>query len=352
MTRMKPCRWCGQPIEPSALRCYHCRTWQRDGADHEDVREAQILDKGIIYWGKFMVLLTTLFVGAVLAAGGFDIFHAREGAREAQMAARTAQGDAEMAAKSAKNEAERVSLDARKLLDDAKDKVDKLLDEWRAKLAKLEQEVDKQKTQIEQQRADFQQQIEYITGRARSLDSSLFGDSLKNQGEAISELQRQITALQEKLAAVGGIGQAAQTPLSSDELAELDRILRIEQTASKVAGSGATGTRQSYDVAFSLCSFVDGACGDNRLSEVSRVIYRFDPKWFSVSDVPVASAANRFSYTLRVWGVTRVRACIFIRGMPDRQIVRVGAMSLGYEPTYWGPDPSAKPDACLGLNSP
>jgi polyhydroxyalkanoate synthesis regulator phasin len=201
----------------------------------------------------------------------------------------------------------------------------------------------------------LQRQIEYITGRVRSFqseDPSHYGDNLKNQGEAITALQRQVSALQEKLAAVGGSGQATQAPVSRDELAELDRILRIKQTASKVEGTDATSARQSYDVSFSLCSFVDGACGDSHLSDVSHVVYRFDPRWFSVPDASVISAVTRFSYVLRVWGVTQVRACIFIRGLADRPIIRVGYMSLASAPAYWGPDPSANPDQCSGLNNP
>lgn len=333
VTRMKPCRWCGQPIEPSAQKCHHCQTWQRDDAD----REAQVLDKGTIQWGKLFLGFGAFLAAVVAAAGGFDLYHAHQHAWEAEMAARTSQVNAEASAKSAKNEAERSSLDARKLLDEAK-----------AKVADLQKEVEKQLKSIGAQ-------IEDVTGRARSLDEqSQNGDNLKNLGQAINVLQRQVTALQEKLAAGGGTGQAAQTPLSPNEVAELDQILRIEQTASEIAGSDATGTRQSYDVAFSLCSFIDGACGANRLSEVSRVVYRFDPKWFSVADVPVASAANRFSYKIRVWGVTRVRACIFIRGMPDRPIVRVGTISLANDPAhpaYWGPDPSPSVNECSNLNS-
>jgi hypothetical protein len=49
-----------------------------------------------------------------------------------------------------------------------------------------------------------------------------------------------------------------------------------------------------FDITFSLCSFVDGACGDGRLDDVTRVIYRFDPRWFSVPDAlsPARSTAS------------------------------------------------------------
>lgn len=344
---MKPCRWCGQPIEPSAQRCHHCRTWQRDGADHEDVRKAQILDEGIIKWGKFVAGVATLFVVVAIAAGGYDIYGARTQAWEAQMRAQTSQG-----------EAERASLSTSKLLDEAQRKIDNLLEDARAKLDKVEQRVDEQNAEIERRSAEFRQQIEYITGRAGSLpseDPAQVGDSLRNQGELISVLQRQVATLQEGLATIGGTDQAFQTkaaPLSAEEWAELDKILLIEQSASKVAGTGTTGTRQSYDVVFRLCSFENDQCSSHRLNEVFRVIYRFDPKWFTAADVPVASDDNQFRYAVRVWGVTRVRACIFIRGAAHRPIVREAAMNLADdEPTYWGPDPSAKPDACSGLSS-
>jgi hypothetical protein len=186
---MKPCRWCGQQIEPSALRCHHCRTWQHDGADREEIREAQILDRGIIYWGKFLSALVLIAGGVFLAFGNVDVNRARQQVWEALVAARTSQADAE-----------RSSLEAGKMLEEGK-----------AKLANLEKELDKQ-------RKDVETQIEFITGRARSVqdyDPSKFGDNLKNLGEAITVLQRQVASLQDRLLAVSAAGQAVENSTGS-----------------------------------------------------------------------------------------------------------------------------------------
>ena|SRR5262245_25715739 len=88
------CRWCKRPIESSALKCHHCRTWQRDGADVEEVRKAQILDEGIIKWGKFLAGLGLVLAALILAAGGFDLYHAREAAVEAKIEAEKSKNEA------------------------------------------------------------------------------------------------------------------------------------------------------------------------------------------------------------------------------------------------------------------
>jgi hypothetical protein len=347
MMDTKSCRWCGQQIELSAQRCHHCRTWQRDGADREDVREAQILDRGLLYWGKFVLSVAGLFVLIALAAGGFDIYHASQQAKEAQLAARSSQTDAEASANAAKNQAERTALDADKLLREADEKIETLLAEGKEKLDGLEQQIKEQNKEIERQRADIQQQIDFVTGRARSIES---GDSLKNQGEAISVLQRQVAALQEQLAKSTTIAQGGQTKNDMVKLDQLNQILRVEQTAATVKGLDAGGTRQSYDVTFRLCTFINGACGTQRLPEVFRVVYRFNEKWFSVPDVPIVNVADQFKYTVRVWGVTKVSACIYLVDASTVPIVRGGLMNLSSETRYWGPDPATTPSDCAGLD--
>ncbi|TIL33921.1 hypothetical protein [Mesorhizobium sp.] len=343
----KPCRWCGQQIELSAQRCHHCKTWQRDGADREDVLEAQILDRGFLYWGKFVLGVAGLFALIALAAGGFDIYHASQQAKEAQLAARSAQSDAEESANAAKNQAERTALDADKLLREAGEKVERLMADGKQKLEGLEKQINTQNKEIERQRADVQQQIEFITGRARSIES---GDSLKNQGETISVLQRQVAALQEQLAKSGSTTQSGQTKNDMVKVGQLNQILRVEQTAAKVTGLDAGGTRQSYDVTFRLCSFIDDSCGTQRLAEVFRVVYRFNERWFSVPDVSIVNVADQFKYTVRVWGVTKVSACIYLVDAPTVPIVRGALMNLSSEPRYWGLDPATTPSDCAGLD--
>lgn len=377
------CRWCRQEIEETALRCHHCRTWQREGADREEVREAQILDKGIIYWGKFISAVLAAFVVIAIAAGGYDIYHAHQEAWEAQRAARESQDAAERSSRDASRllddstaalndakaraaDAERSSRDASNLLNDAKTRVadaDKLLTDGRAMLANLESEVqahgaqiDQQHERLEEQARAIQDQYTALSGQARDIveDDELWsGDSLKNQGKLISVLQSQVARLQDRLAGVSIGEPSPQTkvePLSAEELTELNRILAIEQTSSMVPEARSRSGRQGYDVTLRACAFVNGECDNRRLDQVVRVIYRFDPQWFSVANVPVSSSANNFSYGLRVWGSTKVQACIFVRGAPGEPIAREGRMDLSGRPTYWGPDHPADPDVCEGLS--
>jgi hypothetical protein len=47
-----------------------------------------------------------------------------------------------------------------------------------------------------------------------------------------------------------------------------------------------------------------------------------------------------------------VTACIFVNGKPDQPIVRLGNTRQAGDPVspaYWGPDPSAAPNACSDL---
>lgn len=356
---MKTCRWCSQPIDASAQRCYHCGTWQRDGADREAIREAQILDRGFLYWAKFVAGALSIVAVIALAVGGFDIYRSSQQAKEAQLSARSSQSEAQEAANTAKYLAERTSTEARQLLIDAREKVDNVLAEGKVKLDLLQKQIADQDTNIARQRADLQEQIEFFTGRAQSVKS---GDSLKNQGEAINALQGQIADLQRQIAAMqrqidvieraGPLGDApppvAQAKANMEKVHDFNEFLRIEQTAVKVTTQT---SRQSYDVTFKLCSFIDGSCGADRLRDVFRVVYRFNKDWFSVPDVPVSNVANQFGYTVRVWGMTKVRACIFLSEAATVPIVRAAVMNLSGDPSYWGPDPSAKPSECAGLDS-
>jgi hypothetical protein len=114
-----------------------------------------------------------------------------------------------------------------------------------------------------------------------------------------------------------------------------------------VPGSDAGGARKSYDVTFSVCSSAGESCNDNHLNDVSHVVYRFDKRWFSVPDVTAANEGSGFSYTVRVWGITSVGACIFIKGAPDDPIARAGRIVLGADqPVFWGSETSDGANNC------
>jgi hypothetical protein len=303
------------------------------------VDEAQLINKNLILWGKIFLVVTVFLTGLALAFFGYDLKNAREAALTSEMEAHAFQIAAQGFAADAKDKAEHASLDSQKLLADTEKKNEEV------------------KKKIDDQRQYIDAQVVYITGRVGGVkgeDYSQLGDNLKNLGETIKALQTQVAELQKKAFVLtspeAAPSQEKIEPLSPEEVTELDEILRIKQTASKAGGLTLDGSRQSYDLSFTVCALVGGTCGDSRLDDVSRVVYRFDPHWFSVPNVPVADRSTQFKYGLRVWGVTRVRACIFLKRAPDRPIVRAGLMSLAEEPSYWDPELSATADRCANLN--
>jgi hypothetical protein len=63
------------------------------------------------------------------------------------------------------------------------------------------------------------------------------------------------------------------------------------------------------------------------ISQIERVVYKFDSRWFNPSEQRSTSLADNFSYSIRVWGSTNVKAEIYFRGVAD-PLVRSGRMNL------------------------
>ena len=120
-------------MNPGAVRCHYCQAWQDPDAN----KKAQILDEGIIYWGKFLGGLAALLAVILLASGGLDLYHAKDAAVDAKNDAEKSKIDAKEAVSSAKNEYQSaknaaaemkndvtsMSLDAKKSLDQEKNRI-------------------------------------------------------------------------------------------------------------------------------------------------------------------------------------------------------------------------------------
>jgi hypothetical protein len=332
---MKCCRWCGEEIKPTALICKHCRSWQREDAD----KEALVFDKSFVRWGKVYLVVGGVVVAAFAAVFGFDLNKAREEASKSQTDARSSQLDAKSFATEAKVTAEQAKTSASQTYLDA----GKLYEETKAKIADIDAQVSKEKTKLESDIGKAEKDVETLAARIATLTNGFpSGDSLVNQSSAITSLQQQVTQLQTTL--------SSQTPVVASNSADLAKTIEVKQTAVQVDGTVAGEHARSFDVTFSVCSSVNDICGLDHLKDISRVVYRLDPRWFSVKDVPIVTRENGFQYRLRVWGSTRVRACIFLNGEPGRPVVRSGMIKFADEPSYWAADTAVDPADCVNLN--
>ena len=68
-------------------------------------------------------------------------------------------------------------------------------------------------------------------------------------------------------------------------------------------------------------------CEEQGLDAVEKVIDRLDPRWFSNLNETRVSRADQFSFGVRVWGITEVAACIYLKGR-TQPVVRAGLMNL------------------------
>ena len=74
------------------------------------------------------------------------------------------------------------------------------------------------------------------------------------------------------------------------------------------------------------------------LSEIERVVYKFNSRWFNPSEQIVKSPADNFSYSIRVWGATSVTAEIYFKGVA-KPVIRSGFMDLN-NTTFFKPTES------------
>lgn len=63
------------------------------------------------------------------------------------------------------------------------------------------------------------------------------------------------------------------------------------------------------------------------LAQIDKVEYGFDERWFDPATHTVTTPANGFRYSTRVWGITRVKAVIYLKNPPDL-LLFAGSMNL------------------------
>jgi hypothetical protein len=238
-------------------------------------------------------------------------------------------GEAQTAAQDAQHEAEKAQNDAQKSASDFK--------QWTAdRTASFDKEIDA-----------FKQKLVQIYGRDIDIDDAAGGDSLVNLARSGQGIQANVDALEKRLRVLELA--SGRGPESSVEMLDtLTSALRVEQTSSAaevvLKKSLPSGFSKHYDLKFSICTQQGDRCEDHGLDAIEKVVYRLDPRWFSNPNETRSNRADGFSFGVRVWGVTTVTACIYLKGRKE-PVVRRGPISLtGTQ--YWAPDPSVTQSAC------
>jgi hypothetical protein len=295
-----------------------------------------IIDEGIIYFTKWFGAILGLFVAAGLAFYSYDAYNARNKAIEARDASQAARNDAEKA----RNEAQKISVEAQTWLDDVK-----------ARLGTKEIQVNKQVEVIEKKIIAIYGTDVDISAIKDPVDVSTtikdpIANSVLNLANSSRGIQANIDALDARVKVIElwrikQAGQLVQIPAGEQD--ELNQKLRIKQVPTTTSSLG-TGNRASFDLSFTLCMQNETECNATGLQNVDKVVYHLDKRWFAVPKETRSNSTDQFAYELRVWGVTKITACIYLKGQ-DRPIVRSGLMNL-VAPQYWGPEASAAADEC------
>jgi hypothetical protein len=134
----------------------------------------------------------------------------------------------------------------------------------------------------------------------------------------IDELDRRVSALEGP--------RTEPLPAISTQVTRLQTDIRIKEVAAPSKPAKADG-RTYFDLVFYLSVQNGSECDERGLEGVEKVSYYLDPKWFTPSVVTTDERDDGFAYRVKVWGRTRVTACIYLKGVTS-PVVRSDNMSF------------------------
>jgi hypothetical protein len=324
---MKICPSCGEQVQDTAVKCWHCHAMIPPAAE-DDGKVTLSLDKSLVLWSKFLIGLWTLFLVVGVMFYGYKLNEAYSKLSEAQLLTQQAL----VAAQGAQLETQKARNDAR--ADAQETKI--LADDLQAK-----------SRQVDLDMATLREKLKRVAGRDIDIlsDQQQTGDNLVNLARSTQATQDSINRLEEKVASLAALVEPSLSPVASPAVFDdLSQSLGIQQVATPAPIESAPGGRQAYDLVFTACVWEDKQCTARDFKAIDKVIYRLDPRWFSAPEETRINPSDQFKLELRVWGSTKVTACIFLNGN-DRPIVRSGRMDL-HQTLKWGPETAAEPDDC------
>ena len=350
---MKTCPWCAEQIQDAAVKCPHCQSLLV--GEKPDDKVLLYVDLGLIRFAKFASAVLGLFLIVGAALYGFDAQNAHKQAYEAQAAAQNAQHEAQNAQvearKSASDLQQWVAAEQRRLSEaqtaaqKAQQEAEKAQNDAQKSASDFKQWADERTASFDKETDALKQKLVQIYGRDIDIDDAAGGDSLVNLARSGQGIQANVDDLEQRLRVLE-LATNRGSESSAEVLDTLTSALRVEQTSSAASSAAEVVVKKSppsdfskkqYDLKFSVCTQQGDQCGDHGLDAIEKVIYRLDPKWFSNPNETRSNRAHGFSFRVRVWGVTTVTACIYLKGRKE-PVVRRGQISLtGTQ--YWAPDP-------------
>lgn len=151
--------------------------------------------------------------------------------------------------------------------------------------------MERQSREVARRKGETDQQLAELVGEAKRRDS------LGNEALLIRAMQVRITELQRGLGAEGAIARASQ---AEPPTIDASRRARAVLGGPPDPGQGPGGsTRRSHDVTFRLCGSWPptsaASCEAAGLEDVARRLWRLNPRWFSVPDMPVVDRAGKLA---------------------------------------------------------
>jgi|GEM_PF-6199783 len=123
--------------------------------------------------------------------------------------------------------------------------------------------------------------------------------------------------------------QALTSVSSNGALTETDKRAIIIRQSPRDTGETTPDGRKIVELTFSLD--VDTGTGNKSktqiMAQVEKVEYGFDERWFEPATKIVESSINDFRYRINVWGITRVKAAVYLKNPPELLLFG-GSMNL------------------------
>ncbi len=304
---MKTCPSCKEEVKDDATKCRHCHHIFNSGTPATSNGGGRkyitiSVDNVLVRYAGFLLTILAVFliIGATLY--GVDLKEASDELRNAKELSQTIKSS--LADARTDLETLRGNVSEQESLETAFHQIAAN----QQNIAVLDKKIDSLRKTLVENREEF---IEKLTELGENTSEEARGEIYS---KAIAQLRSDLGVVS----------------FTSAEKEEIKRSIKIRQSTRPVdapKGREAEG-RSWYDLTYLVdIDNTDVTKKYGGINLIEKVVYHFNPKWYSNADRVRLDPETNFGLSVRVWGVTNVRAEIFVRGF-KQSIERERAMSL------------------------